>query len=44
MFKNKIAAVAGCSNLTGIQTACHQIAKVTNGYNSLRFIGFASII
>jgi len=39
--KNKIAAVTGCSNVTGIQTPYHEIAKVIHEYGGLCFVDFA---
>ena len=39
--KNKIAAVTACSNVTGIQTPYHQIAKLIHTYNGLCFVDFA---
>ncbi|MBS1655830.1 MAG: aminotransferase class V-fold PLP-dependent enzyme, partial [Bacteroidetes bacterium] len=39
--KNKIAAVTGCSNVTGIQTPYHEIAKIIHAYNGLCFVDFA---
>lgn len=40
--KNKIAAITGCSNVTGIQTPYHEIAKVIHEYGGLCFVDFAS--
>jgi selenocysteine lyase/cysteine desulfurase len=40
--KNKIAAVTGCSNVTGIQTPYYEIAKAIHEYGGLCFIDFAS--
>ena len=40
--KNKIAAVTACSNVTGIQTAYHEIAKLIHEYDGLCFVDFAS--
>jgi selenocysteine lyase/cysteine desulfurase len=39
--KNKIAAVTGCSNVTGIQTPYHHIAKLIHEYGGLCFVDFA---
>ena len=39
--KNKIAAVTACSNVTGIQTPYHQIAKLMHAYGGLCFVDFA---
>lgn len=39
--KNKIAAITGCSNVTGIQTPYHHIAKVIHEYGGLCFVDFA---
>ncbi|MCR8557786.1 aminotransferase class V-fold PLP-dependent enzyme [Mucilaginibacter sp. BJC16-A38] len=39
--KNKIAAITACSNVTGIQTPYHQIAKLIHRYNGLCFVDFA---
>jgi len=39
--KNKIAAVTGCSNVTGIQTPYHEIAKLIHEYGGLWFVDFA---
>jgi selenocysteine lyase/cysteine desulfurase len=39
--KNKIAAVTACSNVTGIQTPYHEIAKLIHKYNGLCFVDFA---
>lgn len=39
--KNKIAAITGCSNVTGIQTPYHEIAKIIHEYNGLCFVDFA---
>ena len=39
--KNKIAAVTACSNVTGIQTPYHEIAKMIHEYNGLCFVDFA---
>ncbi len=40
--KNKIAAVTACSNVTGIQTPYHEIAKLIHAYHGLCFADFAS--
>ncbi len=37
----KIAAVTACSNVTGIQTDYHQIAKIMHRNNGLCFVDFA---
>jgi selenocysteine lyase/cysteine desulfurase len=39
--KNKIAAVTGCSNVTGIQTPYYEIAKLIHKYGGLCFVDFA---
>ncbi len=39
--RNKIAAITGCSNVTGIQTPYHNIAKMIHGYGGLCFVDFA---
>jgi selenocysteine lyase/cysteine desulfurase len=39
--KNKIAAITGCSNVTGIQTPYHEIAKLIHEYDGLCFVDFA---
>lgn len=39
--KNKIAAITGCSNVTGIETPYHEIAKIIHEYNGLCFVDFA---
>jgi selenocysteine lyase/cysteine desulfurase len=39
--KNKIAAITGCSNVTGIETPYHQIAKIIHKYGGLCFVDFA---
>ena len=39
--KNKIAAVTACSNVTGIQTAYNEIAKLIHEYDGLCFVDFA---
>ncbi len=39
--KNKIAAVTACSNVTGIQTPYHEIAKLVHEYDGLCFVDFA---
>ena len=40
--ENKIAAVTACSNVTGIQTPYHEIAKLVHEYGGLCFVDFAS--
>ncbi|MDO6516008.1 aminotransferase class V-fold PLP-dependent enzyme [Zobellia uliginosa] len=37
----KIAAITGCSNVTGIQTPYHDIAKIMHQNNGLCFVDFA---
>ena len=37
----KIASVTACSNVTGIKTAYHKIAKLVHQYNGLCFVDFA---
>ena len=39
--KNKIAAVTACSNVTGIRTPYHEIAKLIHKYDGLCFVDFA---
>lgn len=39
--KNKIAAVTACSNVTGIQTPYHEVAKMMHEYGGLCFVDFA---
>ena len=39
--KNKIAAITACSNVTGIQTPYHEIAKIIHEYGGLCFVDFA---
>ncbi|PSL49995.1 selenocysteine lyase/cysteine desulfurase [Chitinophaga niastensis] len=39
--KNKIAAVTACSNVTGIQTPYHEIAKMIHEHDGLCFVDFA---
>jgi selenocysteine lyase/cysteine desulfurase len=39
--ENKIAAVTACSNVTGIQTPYHEIAKLIHEYGGLCFVDFA---
>jgi selenocysteine lyase/cysteine desulfurase len=39
--KNKIAAITGCSNVTGIQTPYHEMAKLIHEYDGLCFVDFA---
>lgn len=38
---NKIAAVTACSNVTGIETPYHEIAKMIHQYGGLCFVDFA---
>jgi selenocysteine lyase/cysteine desulfurase len=40
--KNKIAAITACSNVTGIQTPYHEIAKLIHAHEGLCFVDFAS--
>jgi len=40
--KNKIAAITSCSNVTGIQTPYHEIAKIIHEYGGLCFVDFAA--
>ncbi|MBE7172879.1 MAG: aminotransferase class V-fold PLP-dependent enzyme [Williamsia sp.] len=40
--KNKIAAVTACSNVTGIETPYHEIAKLIHQYKGSCFVDFAS--
>ena len=40
--KNKIAAVTACSNVTGIQTPYHEMAKLIHAHDGLCFVDFAS--
>lgn len=37
----KIAAVTGCSNVTGIRTPYHEIARLIHAYGGLCFVDFA---
>ncbi|MVM34123.1 aminotransferase class V-fold PLP-dependent enzyme [Spirosoma sp. HMF4905] len=39
--KNKIAAITACSNVTGIQTPYHQIARLIHAYQGVCFVDFA---
>ena len=39
--KNKIAAVTACSNVTGIETPYHTIAKMLHEHDGLCFVDFA---
>ncbi|MFD2568351.1 aminotransferase class V-fold PLP-dependent enzyme [Pseudotenacibaculum haliotis] len=39
--KLKIASVTSCSNVTGIKTQYHEIAKLIHKYNGLCFVDFA---
>ncbi|MDF2434239.1 MAG: hypothetical protein JWP44_3870 [Mucilaginibacter sp.] len=39
--KNKIAAISGCSNVTGIQTPYHEIAKIIHEHGGLCFVDLA---
>ena len=40
--KNKIAAITACSNVTGIQTPYHEVAKLVHEYGGLCFVDFAA--
>ncbi len=37
----KIASITACSNVTGIQTPYHEVAKLIHQYNGLCFVDFA---
>ncbi|RYJ42376.1 aminotransferase class V-fold PLP-dependent enzyme [Flavobacterium beibuense] len=37
----KIASVTGCSNVTGIRTKYHEVAKLIHQYNGVCFVDFA---
>ncbi len=37
----KIASITGCSNVTGIKTPYHEIAKIMHEYNGVCFVDFA---
>ncbi|QXP70826.1 aminotransferase class V-fold PLP-dependent enzyme [Polaribacter sp. R2A056_3_33] len=39
--KIKIASITACSNVTGIKTAYHEVAKLIHKYNGLCFVDFA---
>lgn len=39
--QNKIAAITGCSNVTGIRTPYHEVAKRVHARNGLCFVDFA---
>lgn len=39
--QNKIAAITGCSNVTGIQTPYHEVAKMVHAHGGLCFVDFA---
>ncbi|GAB4022853.1 aminotransferase class V-fold PLP-dependent enzyme [Spirosoma migulaei] len=39
--KNKIAAITACSNVTGIQTPYHHIARLIHTYEGFCFVDFA---
>ncbi|MGE5520404.1 MAG: aminotransferase class V-fold PLP-dependent enzyme, partial [Candidatus Dadabacteria bacterium] len=39
--QHKIAAITGCSNVTGIQTPYHEVANMVHAYNGLCFVDFA---
>ncbi|QNM85961.1 aminotransferase class V-fold PLP-dependent enzyme [Polaribacter pectinis] len=39
--KIKIASITSCSNVTGIKTAYHAVAKLIHKYNGLCFVDFA---
>ncbi len=38
---NKIVAITGCSNVTGIQTPYHEVAKIVHAHQGLCFVDFA---
>ncbi len=38
---NKIAAITGCSNVTGIRTPYHEVARIIHQHNGLCFVDFA---
>lgn len=40
--RQKIAAISACSNVTGIRTPIHEIAKVAHQYDGLCFVDFAT--
>ncbi|HTF21892.1 MAG TPA: aminotransferase class V-fold PLP-dependent enzyme [Chryseolinea sp.] len=40
--QNKIAAVTACSNVTGIQTPYHEMARMIHAHGGLCFVDFAS--
>jgi selenocysteine lyase/cysteine desulfurase len=40
--KLKIGAFTACSNVTGIETPCHQMAKIMHRHNGYCFIDFAA--
>jgi selenocysteine lyase/cysteine desulfurase len=37
----KIASITSCSNVTGIQTPYHEVAKIMHAYNGVCFVDFA---
>ncbi|WP_313807744.1 aminotransferase class V-fold PLP-dependent enzyme [Flavobacterium sp.] len=37
----KIASITGCSNVTGIRTQYHEVAKLVHQYNGVCFVDFA---
>ena len=39
--KVKIASITSCSNVTGIKTPYHDVAKLIHKYNGLCFVDFA---
>jgi selenocysteine lyase/cysteine desulfurase len=39
--QNKIVAITGCSNVTGIQTPYHEVAKLAHAHHGLCFVDFA---
>ncbi|MCG1036222.1 aminotransferase class V-fold PLP-dependent enzyme [Polaribacter sargassicola] len=39
--KIKIASITSCSNVTGIKTPYHEVAKLIHSYNGLCFVDFA---
>lgn len=38
---HKIVTITGCSNVTGIQTTYHEVAKLAHAHNALCFVDFA---
>ena len=39
--KIKIVSITSCSNVTGIKTPYHDLAKIIHRYNGLCFVDFA---